>query len=112
MVRQSDESERSAVGLTSKDSIRIYPHLQDTGGFFIAALQHRRSIASPKYGLMTPSGMCVQIWHPREGKRAADEVADVSEVKKARLDGDEDILMATATEISERRRMRHSKQSR
>jgi multisite-specific tRNA:(cytosine-C5)-methyltransferase len=109
MVRQSDKFDRSSVGLTSKDSIRIYPHLQDTGGFFIAVL---RSIASPKYGSMTPSGMCAQIKHPREGKRAANEVADVSEVKKARLDGDDDVLMAVATEISENRRMRHSKPSR
>ena len=32
-----------------EDSIRIYPHLQDTGGFFVAVLQHRRSAAASKY---------------------------------------------------------------
>jgi hypothetical protein len=32
-----------------EDSIRIYPHLQDTGGFFVAVLQHKRSATAPKY---------------------------------------------------------------
>ncbi|KAI9511664.1 S-adenosyl-L-methionine-dependent methyltransferase [Russula earlei] len=33
----------------------------------------------------------------REGKRTAEEVAEVYDVKKARLEGDEDVLMASAT---------------
>ncbi|KAI0251918.1 S-adenosyl-L-methionine-dependent methyltransferase [Lactifluus subvellereus] len=62
--------------------IRIYPHLQDTGGFFVAVLQHWRSTAAP-----------------REGKRVAEEAADVSDVKKARLHGDEDVLVVSETEL-------------
>ncbi|KAI9458864.1 S-adenosyl-L-methionine-dependent methyltransferase [Lactarius psammicola] len=61
--------------------IRIYPHLQDTGGFFLAVLQHKQSRALPK-----------------EGKRAAQDPAEVPDVKKARRGGDEDVLMAHATE--------------
>lgn len=37
------------IWLLIQVSIRIYPHLQDTGGFFIAVLRHRRSTAVPKY---------------------------------------------------------------
>ncbi|KAI0280399.1 cytosine-5--methyltransferase [Russula aff. rugulosa BPL654] len=65
-------------------SIRIYPHLQDTGGFFIAVLQHRRSTAVPK-----------------EGKRTAEEEAEEPNVKKARLDGDVDMVSATELSTSE-----------
>jgi multisite-specific tRNA:(cytosine-C5)-methyltransferase len=64
--------------------IRIYPHLQDTGGFFIAVLQHKRSTAVPK-----------------EGKRTAEEVAEEPNVKKARLDGDEDMMSATELSTSQ-----------
>ncbi|KAF8271861.1 S-adenosyl-L-methionine-dependent methyltransferase [Lactarius quietus] len=61
--------------------IRILPHLQDTGGFFLAVFQHKQSRALPK-----------------EGKRSAQDPAEVPDVKKARLNGDEDVLMAPATE--------------
>ena len=37
--------------LTIQDSIRILPHLQDTGGFFLAVLEHKKSGVLPKYGL-------------------------------------------------------------
>ena len=40
--------------LTTRDSIRIYPHLQDTGGFFVAVLQHKQPRALPKYRLTSP----------------------------------------------------------
>ncbi|KAF8480122.1 S-adenosyl-L-methionine-dependent methyltransferase [Russula ochroleuca] len=63
--------------------IRIYPHLQDTGGFFIAVFQHRRSTAAP-----------------REGKRTAEEEPEEPDVKKARVDEDEDVMMASVTEPS------------
>ncbi|KAH9990974.1 S-adenosyl-L-methionine-dependent methyltransferase [Russula compacta] len=69
--------------------IRIYPHLQDTGGFFIAVLQHKRSTVAP-------NRICSTTF-TRVGKRTA-EVAEVSGVKKARLESDEDVLMASATE--------------
>lgn len=39
-----------------KDSIRIYPHLQDTGGFFIGVLQHRRSTVALRYEVASLSG--------------------------------------------------------
>ncbi|KAH9000795.1 S-adenosyl-L-methionine-dependent methyltransferase [Lactarius hatsudake] len=61
--------------------IRVYPHLQDTGGFFLAVLQHKQSRALPK-----------------EGKRPAQDSAEVPDVKKARRDDGEDDLMAPATE--------------
>ncbi|KAH9039587.1 cytosine-5--methyltransferase [Lactarius pseudohatsudake] len=61
--------------------IRIYPHLQDTGGFFLAVLQQKHSRALPK-----------------EGKRPAQDSAEVPDVKKARRDDGEDDLMASATE--------------
>jgi hypothetical protein len=35
----------------------------------------------------------------REGKRAAEEVSDAPDTKKARCDGDEEILVASATEF-------------
>ncbi|KAJ7484547.1 S-adenosyl-L-methionine-dependent methyltransferase [Mycena latifolia] len=47
--------------------IRVYPHLQDTGGFFVAVLERT---AAP----------------PRDKKREADEPAEVLESKKPRLD--------------------------
>ncbi|KAI0305143.1 S-adenosyl-L-methionine-dependent methyltransferase [Multifurca ochricompacta] len=65
--------------------IRIYPHLQDTGGFFIAVLQHKPSTAS---------------LDRREGKRVAEEV-EVTDVKKARLDGNGDVSMTSTTELPE-----------
>ncbi|KAH9055614.1 S-adenosyl-L-methionine-dependent methyltransferase [Lactarius vividus] len=61
--------------------IRVYPHLQDTGGFFLAVLQHKQSRASPK-----------------EGKRPAQDSAEIPDVKKARRDDGEDDLMTPATE--------------
>ncbi|KAI9444273.1 cytosine-5--methyltransferase [Lactarius indigo] len=71
----------STFCLTAQDSIRIYPHLQDTGGFFLAVLQHKQPKASPK-----------------EGKRPAQDSAEVPDVKKARRDDGEDDLMTPATE--------------
>ncbi|KAJ7089364.1 S-adenosyl-L-methionine-dependent methyltransferase [Mycena belliarum] len=47
--------------------IRVYPHLQDTGGFFVAVLERR-------------------VAAPRDKKREADEPADIPESKKPRLD--------------------------
>ncbi|KAF9265863.1 S-adenosyl-L-methionine-dependent methyltransferase [Marasmius fiardii PR-910] len=54
-------------------SMRIYPHLQDSGGFFVAVLERKRSVSSSK----------------REKKRSAEETAGVQgeepDVKKPRL---------------------------
>jgi len=36
----------------------------------------------------------------REGKRTAEEVSDAPDTKKARFDGDEGVLTASATEVS------------
>ncbi|KAH9936711.1 S-adenosyl-L-methionine-dependent methyltransferase [Amylocystis lapponica] len=68
-------------GLNLPRCLRIYPHLQDTGGFFIAVLQKK-----PVRGATTQA--------PRkeatEGKRQADEVEalEASEVKKPKLADD------------------------
>jgi multisite-specific tRNA:(cytosine-C5)-methyltransferase len=86
-------------GNIMEDSMRIYPHLQDTGGFFVAVLQHRRPTASPKYGLAPPIRRLCSILDTREGKRTAEEVGEVHDVKKARLESDEDVLMAPAAEV-------------
>ncbi|KAJ8489873.1 hypothetical protein ONZ51_g2668 [Trametes cubensis] len=62
--------------------IRIYPHLQDTGGFFIAILQKK-----PPAKAATASGTSKDA---SESKRSADAVEglDKSDVKKPKLDSD------------------------
>ncbi|KAJ7669218.1 S-adenosyl-L-methionine-dependent methyltransferase [Mycena polygramma] len=52
--------------------IRIYPHLQDTGGFFVAVLER--------------TGEEVAELPQREKKREADESAEIPDSKKPRLD--------------------------
>jgi len=56
--------------------LRIYPHLQDTGGFFVAVLEKKRM--QPGKGVLTDLK-----------KREASQPADVPETKKPRL-GDEE----------------------
>ncbi|KAG9311645.1 S-adenosyl-L-methionine-dependent methyltransferase [Chiua virens] len=53
-------------------SMRIYPHLQDTGGFFVAVLERKESHRPSKSKLA--------------GKRAAEADATVSDSKKLKLD--------------------------
>ncbi|KAJ7815429.1 hypothetical protein B0H14DRAFT_3745852 [Mycena olivaceomarginata] len=53
--------------------LRIYPHLQGTGGFFVAVLER------------TSTGT-TEVEVPREKKRGADEPAEMPESKKPRLD--------------------------
>ncbi|KAJ7322827.1 S-adenosyl-L-methionine-dependent methyltransferase [Mycena albidolilacea] len=55
--------------------LRIYPHLQDTGGFFVAVLER------------TSTGT-TEVEAPREKKRGADEPAEIPESKKPRLDSE------------------------
>ncbi|ETW75883.1 hypothetical protein HETIRDRAFT_436831 [Heterobasidion irregulare TC 32-1] len=69
-------------GLNLERCMRIYPHLQDTGGFFVAVLQRKSSSTKS----------------PREGKRVADEASDEPEIKRARLAGDEDLSTAEVVE--------------
>jgi multisite-specific tRNA:(cytosine-C5)-methyltransferase len=95
-----------------ENSIRIYPHLQDTGGFFIAVLQHRRSTAAPKYIVASPSCHTCLIFGTREGKRAVEEEVEEPNVKKARLDGDEDVMMPPVTEHSTSKCNSHLMQTR
>jgi hypothetical protein len=53
--------------------------------------------------------LCIfNFGHYREGKRAAEEVADVTEVKKARLEGDEDVLTASMAELPTNKRTHYS----
>ncbi|KAI0321420.1 S-adenosyl-L-methionine-dependent methyltransferase [Amylostereum chailletii] len=78
-------SQQVAVDLHLEKCMRIYPNLQDTGGFFVAVL-HKK----------TPSKIVPQVI--KEGKRSADDVPDteVPEAKKARLednDGPQDVDM-------------------
>ncbi|KAJ7221845.1 S-adenosyl-L-methionine-dependent methyltransferase [Mycena haematopus] len=58
--------------------LRIYPHLQDTGGFFVAVLER------------TGTGMVEDVVEAplRERKREADESMEIPESKKPRLDTD------------------------
>ncbi|KAH8998106.1 S-adenosyl-L-methionine-dependent methyltransferase, partial [Lactarius akahatsu] len=79
--------------------IRVYPHLQDTGGFFLAVLQHKQSRALPKLHTLN-------VRRYREGKRPAQDSADVPDVKKARRDDGEDDLMVPATEPPQSKSMR------
>jgi hypothetical protein len=59
------------------------------------------------------STLCIlNFGHYREGKRAAEEVADVAEVKKARLEGDEDVLIASTAELPTNKRTHYSRLSR
>ncbi|TFY62786.1 hypothetical protein EVG20_g6571 [Dentipellis fragilis] len=65
-------------GLHLDRCMRIYPHLQDTGGFFVAVLQRK---SAGKAASASPSSAV---------KRTADELPDVeeSEAKKAKLEAD------------------------
>ncbi|KAJ7021378.1 cytosine-5--methyltransferase [Mycena alexandri] len=54
--------------------IRIYPHLQDTGGFFVAVLERTGNVAEAA---------------PRKREADADDTAEIPDSKKPRLDGTE-----------------------
>jgi multisite-specific tRNA:(cytosine-C5)-methyltransferase len=82
-----------------ENSIRIYPHLQDTGGFFIAVLRHRQSVTASKYYSRLFQPASSHFFGTREGKRIAEEVSETPDTKKARRDSDEDTLMASAFEF-------------
>ncbi len=58
--------------------MRVYPHLQDTGGFFIAVLE-RKGLAKRS---ASPPVECLI----RDKKREADKVDDTMHTKKPRLD--------------------------
>ncbi|KAI0634105.1 cytosine-5--methyltransferase [Trametes polyzona] len=91
-IASLDEAQRAATKLTESHwppsaeeaeslhltrCIRIYPHLQDTGGFFIAILQKKPPVKAP-----TAAGTS------SESKRSADAVEglDKADVKKPKLD--------------------------
>ncbi|THH19611.1 hypothetical protein EW146_g1598 [Bondarzewia mesenterica] len=88
------ESELGALHL--ERCMRVYPHLQDTGGFFVAVLRRKEG---------APNGAAPSI---KEGKRVAEEskVSDERETKKMRLgeDDGEDVSMTTATPPGKSRR--------
>ncbi|TFK82297.1 S-adenosyl-L-methionine-dependent methyltransferase [Polyporus arcularius HHB13444] len=73
-------SAAEAESLHLSRCLRIYPHLQDTGGFFIAILQKKPPVKAPASRGASKD--------PSEGKRTADAVEglDRSDVKKAKLD--------------------------
>jgi len=58
--------------------MRVYPHLQDTGGFFIAVLE-RKGLAKRS---ASPPVECLI----RDKKREADKIDDTMHTKKPRLD--------------------------
>ncbi|KAF8630235.1 hypothetical protein AX15_003037 [Amanita polypyramis BW_CC] len=68
--------------------LRIYPHLQDTGGFFIAVLKRKRPdgklTAIPKNTTLVDESSCAS-----ERKRAADETGNGVQAKKPRLHHEE-----------------------
>ncbi|OJT02133.1 Multisite-specific tRNA:(cytosine-C(5))-methyltransferase trm4b [Trametes pubescens] len=72
-------SAEEAEGLHLTRCFRIYPHLQDTGGFFIAILQKKPPARAPAAASASS-----------ESKRSADAVEGLekSDVKKLKLDSD------------------------
>ncbi|KAJ6454578.1 cytosine-5--methyltransferase [Mycena sanguinolenta] len=62
--------------------LRIYPHLQDTGGFFVAVLE--RSSADTSTGAVEEAVEAA----PRKREADADESVEIPESKKPRLDAD------------------------
>ncbi|KAI0342424.1 S-adenosyl-L-methionine-dependent methyltransferase [Trametopsis cervina] len=75
-----DEAER----LRLSTCLRIYPHLQDTGGFFIAVLEKKPNPARTQSDSLHKAAA--------EGKRSADflDELETSDQKKAKLDLNED----------------------
>jgi multisite-specific tRNA:(cytosine-C5)-methyltransferase len=80
------------------ESIRIYPHLQDTGAFFVAVLQRIRPSATPwddpivgrsKYVNLRPSVPTFNTIICRERKREADDITQEDGAKRLKLDIDE-----------------------
>jgi hypothetical protein len=69
MVSNSSESVRFALTHTGLFSLRIYPHLQDMGGFFVAVLT-RKSI--------NVSLNSTQTAPHKAGKRAASQELEIS----------------------------------
>ncbi|KAJ3551352.1 hypothetical protein NM688_g4752 [Phlebia brevispora] len=73
--------------------MRIYPHLQDTGGFFIAALQKK----------LIPGESAPVAKESAENKRQAQHVEDLetSDPKKPRLSDNEHVPDSTADEVGD-----------
>ncbi|RPD68357.1 S-adenosyl-L-methionine-dependent methyltransferase [Lentinus tigrinus ALCF2SS1-7] len=80
MLESHWPSSPEAENLHLSRCLRIYPHLQDTGGFFIAILQKKPPVKGPAATSKDPS----------DGKRTADAVEglDRPDVKKAKLDSE------------------------
>ncbi|ODQ52014.1 S-adenosyl-L-methionine-dependent methyltransferase [Saitoella complicata NRRL Y-17804] len=73
--------------------IRIYPHLQDTGGFFVAVLEKHAKLANHREGKtgstkwMEEKGITAQEAAAQGTKRAAEAVdEEAPEAKKAKVD--------------------------
>ncbi|KAL1939391.1 hypothetical protein VTO73DRAFT_9947 [Trametes versicolor] len=86
-------SAAEAEGLNLTRCFRIYPHLQDTGGFFIAILQKKAPARAPAAASASS-----------ESKRSADAVESLEkpDVKKPKLDSDtQDDQVDEAEEVEE-----------
>ncbi|KAG9218231.1 hypothetical protein CCMSSC00406_0005912 [Pleurotus cornucopiae] len=77
----------NAAGLNLTRCMRIYPHLQDTGGFFVAVLQKKQKAESDT----------------KERKREATEPSDVPDAKKPRLteESEDQIDVDVAVQLTE-----------
>lgn len=73
-----------------KHSLRIYPHVQDTGGFFVAVLEKRAKPqpAAPVCAISKhPDHLCVlNSYSFRPRKREAEEGTEGNEAKRPRLE--------------------------
>jgi len=73
------------------DSMRVYPHLQDSGGFFVAVLQRIQKADAPANQLCVAAPVLqrfILTYSFRERKREADEPAEVPESKRVKIDDD------------------------
>jgi multisite-specific tRNA:(cytosine-C5)-methyltransferase len=86
--------------------MRIYPHLQDTGGFFVAVLQKKTATNEGDAEVMDLMSVFISLFMDltlkqdcrRYRKREAGPPMDEPELKKPRLDNDEDVVIERKAE--------------
>lgn len=79
--------------------VRVYPHLQDTGGFFIAVLEKLDDIKvaqpnNPQAKVESANGTPV----PSSSKRKLEDVEEVEPIKRAKTDTEEEDIEVNAVE--------------
>jgi multisite-specific tRNA:(cytosine-C5)-methyltransferase len=85
------KTEVEADRLPLENCMRIYPHLQDTGGFFIAVLE---KVSEIKANLRENTNGAVHSKPADKRKRDDDDTAPSSPVKKAKVDSSRDVIGA------------------